>query len=262
MGSLKVGAFLSSFRLGFAGGLKKAREIGLDGIELSSIEGELNLGDLSPTGRKEVRRKIEEHGLEISSICGDLGGTHYTEEADIEEKIEKTRYIMDLCLDMGTNIVQTHIGVMPEDSNSKVWKTMSCAMDKLGEYGERIGVYLATETGPESPELMKRFLDSVGRGKICVNYDPANLIFNGYDYLGGVGVLRDYIVHTHAKDGRAVADEKGRKEQPLGEGEVNFPEYLKALDRIGFKGYFVIEREVGENPAGDIEKAAKFLRQF
>ena len=46
----------------------------------------------------------------------------------------------------------------------------------------------------------------------------------------------------------------------LGDGDVPFPAYLKALEEIGYKGFLTIEREVGDNPTADIEKAVRFLR--
>ena len=51
-------------------------------------------------------------------------------------------------------------------------------------------------------------------------------------------------------------------ELPLGQGDVDFSRYLQALDEINYKGYLTIEREVGNNPAKDIETAANYLRSF
>jgi sugar phosphate isomerase/epimerase len=85
----------------------------------------------------------------------------------------------------------------------------------------------------------------------------------GDDPVKGVHTLKDYIVHTHAKDGIKLPDENGNKrwkEMPLGEGNVNFPEYLRALKEIGYNGFYTIEREVGETPEVDIIKARDFLR--
>ena len=52
------------------------------------------------------------------------------------------------------------------------------------------------------------------------------------------------------------------KEVPLGEGSVDFPAYLKALEDIGYKGFLTIERECGPDPAADIKLAADFLRDI
>ena len=98
----------------------------------------------------------------------------------------------------------------------------------------------------------------------------------GDDPVKGVYTLKDYIVHTHAKDGKnlrkcdpeviyRIIDEEANQgdayiELPLGEGNVDFDNYLKALDEIGYKGFLTIEREVGENPAADIGKAMEFLK--
>lgn len=46
------------------------------------------------------------------------------------------------------------------------------------------------------------------------------------------------------------------------ESDVDFPKYLKALDEICFKGFHIIEWEVGANPVTDIAKAPEFLRRF
>lgn len=254
---LKVGAFLGSFKLGVKSGLDKCRELKLDGIELTDIPDEVIIERLTGTEIKELKDLIGSYELTLSSTCGDLGGHEFTDESDVEERITRTKKIMDNTRALGCRIVQTHIGVIPKDRDSKPWKVMQYAMDILGAYGDKIDCCLATETGPEEPALMKEFLDQVKHNSIKVNYDPANLVMNGFDQIGGVSILQKYIVQTHAKDGR-----KKNGEVPLGAGDVDFPEYLKALDEIGFRGFHIIEREVGADPAVDIAKATEFLRRF
>ena len=60
-----------------------------------------------------------------------------------------------------------------------------------------------------------------------------------------------------AKDGL-----RGDGEVPLGEGDVDFPRYVAALDEVGYDGFLTIEREAGGNPVGDIERAARYLRSL
>lgn len=259
MKRLKVGAFLSSFKLDFKSALAKAQEIGLAGIQLSSLGDEIDVEEISDKKAVEICRIFKAHNLVISSVCGDIGGFALEDEIEAKKRVEKTKRIMENTRMLGVSIVQTHIGFIPEDFNDKRVIIMRKCLEDIGRYGEKIKVSLATETGPEPALTMKRFLDTVKIPTIKVNYDPANLVMNGFDYLGGVYELKDYIIHTHAKDGRGTPDEKGCKEQPLGKGDVDFPEYIKALDEIGFNGFYVIEREVGENPAEDIAEAKRFL---
>ena len=100
----------------------------------------------------------------------------------------------------------------------------------------------------------------------------------GDDPVKAVHNLKDYIVHTHAKDGRQlfyldpeivygikkdiIIEDDSFIEVPLGEGSVDFPNYLKALEEIGYKGFLTIEREVGDDPAADIGKAVVFLKDI
>ena len=112
---------------------------------------------------------------------------------------------------------------------------------------------------------------------MAVNLDPANLVMvTGDDPVQAVHNLKDYIVHTHAKDGRKLYDldpeiiyrvveadpvtNPAFIELPLGEGDVPFEPYLKALDEIGYRGFLTIEREVGDDPTRDILAAVDYLK--
>ena len=37
---------------------------------------------------------------------------------------------------------------------------------------------------------------------------------------------------------------------------------MRALEEIGYRGFLTIEREVGDNPAGDIRTAVDFLKNI
>ncbi len=120
---------------------------------------------------------------------------------------------------------------------------------------------LCTETGPEAPARLLEFLRQAPDKGLGVNYDPANLVMCGpFDHIGGVGLLKDYIRHTHAKDGVCLGPGDWR-ELPLGEGGVVFPYYLAALKAAGYAGYLTIEREAGQDRVADISRAVEFLRR-
>jgi sugar phosphate isomerase/epimerase len=283
MGSLKIGVMIESFRLGVKEGIKKAAEIGADGFQLFATRGEMDPDNLSRTGRKDFLHFVRSLNLEVSALCGDLGGHGFEIANDNEGKIEKSKKIIDLACDLGTKVVTTHIGVLPDEETSPKWLAMKEACEELADYGDRVGASFAVETGPEKAEILKKFLAGLKSQGVKVNYDPANLVMvTGDDPVEGVYTLKDYIVHTHAKDGvrfKAIEPKvvygyfaEGGKgnlnlsdyflEKPLGEGEVDFEAYLRALREIGYAGFFTIEREVGDNPIADIIKARKFLEQW
>jgi sugar phosphate isomerase/epimerase len=260
MGRLKVGVMIESFRMGVKGGIKKAAELGVEGFQVYVTRGELAPWNMGKSARREFRHFVDGLGLTISALCGDLGHG-YTDPSKMDELLGKSKSILDLSADLRVGIVTTHIGVIPEDESHPTRPVLTEALEELGAYAEKVGSVFATETGPEDPALMRRFLDSLNTEAVRVNYDPANLVMRGFDHVQGVRDLAPYIVHTHAKDGVRTPEGQG-KEVPLGEGGVDWPAYLGALEEAGYRGFFAIEREVGENPVADISKAVAFLRRF
>jgi sugar phosphate isomerase/epimerase len=261
MGKLNVGVMVESFRLGVKGGIRKARELGADGFQIYVTGGEMAPWSLSGTGRRDFMRFVRSQGLAVSALCGDFGGAGFTRKEGLDERIDRTKQVLDLSRDLGVPIVTTHIGVIPEDLNAPQVALMREAIEEVGAYAEKVGSVLATETGPESGKLMADFLKTLKSGAVRVNYDPANLVMMGFDHVQGVRDLGEHIVHTHAKDGLRTP-EGSHQEVPLGAGQVRWDEYLAALEEVGYRGFFTIEREVGDNPVKDIQEAIAFLRRF
>ena len=282
-----VGVIVDSFRLPIPEAVKKAAEVGADGIQVYASHGNMAPENMDAQKRREFKALVEENGLVISALCGDLGGGGFVPKDQNPHKEEKSKRILDMAKELGTDIVTTHIGVVPEDKNSDRYKIMQEACFELSSYADSIGAHFAVETGPETSLMLKGCLDALGSPGVGVNLDPANLVMvTGDDPVQAVYNLKDYIVHTHAKDGvqnfyvhpdkvygmpgadkiliegEHVTDADSFEEVPLGTGSVPFPRYLAALDDIGFKGFLTIEREVGDNPAKDIFDAVSFLRNI
>ncbi|HRR96047.1 MAG TPA: sugar phosphate isomerase/epimerase family protein [Candidatus Ratteibacteria bacterium] len=263
---MKIGVIPDCFRVPIKEGIRKAAELEIEGIQPYATHGELDPKNLTKTGRQDFKNFVSSLGLTISALVGDFGGHGFADAETVEWRIERTKQVIDLAVDLGVNIVTTHIGVVPEDENDPAWKTMEESLPEVGNYASNKGVFLATETGPEPATLLKKLLDKLSNPGIRVNYDPANLVMvAGDDPVKGVYTLKDYIVHTHAKDGIKLPDENGQKrwkEMPLGQGKVDWENYLKAMKEIGYNGFFTIEREVGENPELDIVLARDFLKEI
>ncbi|HEY0827560.1 MAG TPA: sugar phosphate isomerase/epimerase family protein [Bacilli bacterium] len=285
----KIGVIVDSFRVGVKEGLIKAKEVGADGVQIYAVHGELDPANLSPVERRRWKAYVESLGLEISALVGDLGGHGFQDKLANPQKIEKSKRILDLAVELGTQVVTTHIGIVPGDPNGEVYTTMHNACEELALYAKSMNAYFAIETGPETSAHLKNFLDGLGTNGVSVNFDPANMVMvTGDDPVQGVYTLKDYIVHTHAKDGIRLREVDPRliygslgfdpldhdkladmaetgdafREVPLGEGSVDWDGYMKALVDIGYKGYLTIEREVGTNPEADISRAVQFLKRF
>ncbi len=281
MATFKLGIIADWLRLPFRESLEACAKMGADGVQLYAVEGEMAPENLTGAAIAEKRRILQDCGLEVSALCGDLGGHGFARPEENPHKIERSKRIVDLALELGSRVVTTHIGVVPGDASCDTYRVMQQACNELAEYAHANGAFFAIETGPEPAPRLKAFLDSLDSKGVAVNLDPANLVMvTDDDPVQAVYTLQDYIVHTHAKDGlllkktdpRVIYDyfaeggigdlrlDEFFKEVPLGQGSVDFDRYLAALEDIGYTGYLTVEREVGANPAADIQLAIDFLK--
>lgn len=278
MGRFPIGVIIDSFRTDIPTAVKKAAEVGAQGIQVYATRGEMAPENMNAQRIADFKSLVADNGLVISALCGDLGGGFGNKEEN-PGKVERSKRILDLAKELGTNVVTTHIGVVPTDSSIDRYKVMQEACFELSRYADEIGAHFAIETGPETSAVLKCFLDSLGSTGVGVNLDPANLVMvTGDDPAGAVYNLQEYIVHTHAKDGKqlyykdpeiiyglvkdSLVTGPSFLEVPLGEGQVPWEKYLNALEDIGYKGFLTIEREVGDDPAKDIRSAVEFLEKL
>ena len=275
---MKIGAIAESFKKPLAQAAKLARGAGIEGLQLYANTQTVHAG-MNAKEIAEVKNILAGEGLHISALCGDFGcAMYYTNN---RAEIDREKRILELAKELGTDIVTTHIGVVPETENCPQYESMHEVCRELAEFADRTGGHFAVETGPEPAGRLKSFLDGLGSRGVAVNLDPANLVMcAGDDPVKAVYTLKDYIVHTHAKDGKQLRAVDTRTlycpeyygleqgdwsciiETPLGQGNVDWVNYLKALKDIGYDGYLTIERECGDDPAADIALAADFLRKM
>lgn len=279
---MKVGVITDCFKLPLDESIKLAGKLGFDGIQIYATTGEFSPEALTTERKSEVRSLLMESHLEISALCGDMGGYGFQIESDNAERIRKTKRIIDLAEEFEVGVITTHIGVIPENKDKPRYSVMLDAMCKCGEYAADKKITLAIETGPEKASTLLSFLQDTNGG-IGVNLDPANFVMvTGQDPVEAVQVLGKYIVHTHAKDGVMLKQTdpeiiydcfaKGGiealnvadyfLETPLGVGNVDFTKYINALRGIGYDGYLTIERETGTDPIGDIQSAFNTVKKI
>lgn len=279
---MKIGVITDCFKLPLKDGIKLAGELGLDGIQIYATTGEFSPQTLTEAQKAEYKKMLKEYNLEISALCGDMGGYGFQIAEDNPERIVKTKQIIDLAAEFGVKVITTHIGVIPDDKKHPRYKVMLDALRECGRYAAQRDIVLAIETGPEKAATLLQFLQDTDGG-VGVNLDPANFVMvTGQDPVAAVEMLGEYIVHTHAKDGimlkktdpEIIYDSFAQGgiealnvadfflETPLGEGKVDFEKYISALRSVGFDGYLTIERETGDNPIEDIKLAKAVVSSF
>lgn len=282
---MKIGVIAELLRKPLEEDIALAAEIGATGVQLCVKHGDdgIDLANCPDNELEALGGLVKKHGLVITALCGDLGGSFQLEH-ECWQRVELMKRIFDAAAKLGVKVVTTHIGHIPECPGDPVYATMLRSVRAAADYAAAKGCVFAIETGPELADVLKAFIVGVASKGLGVNLDPANL--RGVaceDPVYAVKTLAPYIVHTHAKDAvnlhvgstarfyglrnpdgsvrNITARAAGFKEVPLGTGMVPWNEYLTALKEIGFEGFLTIERECGDDPVGDIKMAVGFLKE-
>ena len=105
---MKLGVITDCFKKTHEYGIEKAAQLGLDGVQIYATTGDFSpaLSDAQKTGYKTL---LNERGLVVSALCGDMGGFGFEIEQDNHDRVEKTKKIIDLAVEFGAKAVTTHI---------------------------------------------------------------------------------------------------------------------------------------------------------
>ena len=161
---------------------------------------------------------------------------------------------------LGAPYMLFHAGFLDE-SNPAAYAAYVERVSFVRDACAKAGVQLILESGQETAEDLVRFLRDVPG--LYVNFDPANMILYGKGRpMEALETLVPWIRKIHVKDADATAvPGTWGTERPWGEGQVGGAAFIDALNGLGFTGNMTIEREGGDDRAGDIARAAARLRE-
>jgi sugar phosphate isomerase/epimerase len=197
---------------------------------------------LSPEVRKELKAKLDDRGMALSSFYAELGAN-----------ADKAKKIFDFCKEMGTGVI---VAEPPPE-----------AFDMIEKLCDEYKVNLAIHNHPESPKQRYWSPETVlevckGRGKrIGACCDTGHWVRSGLDPVECLKKMEGRILAFHLKD----AAEKGNRKSedtPLGEGAGNYKAVLAELKRQGYKGLTTIEYEKDtDHLQDDMVKCVAFVEE-
>lgn len=167
-----------------------------------------------------------------------------------------------LTAELGAPYLSFHAGFLDSGDAAYARKFLD-RMRAVGDIAAANGIDVLMETGQETGDELRRFLETLDHGHVFLNLDPANLILYNKDKpLEALPKLAPWIRHVHAKD--AVHTQPGTWgiEVPWGDGEVNVFAFLKRLEELGFNGPIAVEREAGDDRVRDIATAVRRLKAY
>ena len=227
----------------------------------------------SAEGIEGIRDAVRETGVAITTVFCGFEGESYADiptvintvglvpEEPREARVEKIEQISKFARELGVARIGAHIGFIPHDQADPRFdalvETVRGICDSLAAREQKF----ALETGQETAQALKVFIEEVARPNLSVNFDPANMILYGTEPpIPATKMLVPWIDGVHCKDGiwPTEKDQLG-EEKPFGQGDVAAVEWLQTLVDAGYRGPLTIEREIsGPEQMQDIV-AAKAL---
>jgi sugar phosphate isomerase/epimerase len=257
---IRVGVQLASLRLPLRKALLAAREMGAEAVEIDARH-ELRPEELSQTGVRQVRKMLDDLNLRVSAVAFRTR-RGYSVADDLEARIDATKRALKLAYDLGTNVVVNHIGRVPAEADTDATSTLVQALADIGRHGQKVGAFLAAETGTESGAELARLIARLPPGAIGVDLNPAELVLHGHSPGEAVRELGPHVLHVHARDATRDLSLGRGVEVALGRGSAEFPELLAVLEEHQYRGFITVERRDSADPIGDISQAIEFLRNM
>jgi sugar phosphate isomerase/epimerase len=255
---LKIGIQLASLRLPFRQALHTAAELGAQAVEIDA-RSEVNPRELTHTGLRQLRKMLEDRNLRVCAITFRTQ-RGYNVADGLERRVAATKEAMKFAYNLGASVLVNAIGRVPPKPEGAEWDLLIEVLSDVGRYSQHVGVWLAAETGSEDGADLARLIAALPTGSLAVNFDPGNLVVNGWSTSAALHALGPHVVHVHAKDGvRDLAQGRGL-EVPLGRGSVDFPEMIGTLEEFQYRGYYTLERQNSADPVFEIGQAVKYLR--
>jgi sugar phosphate isomerase/epimerase len=248
--------------------IQNLRDIGIPAVQLA-----LDPLREQPAVWGRFRELAAQNGVTIvSGMFGTVGEDYSTMEtirrtggvvpdATWEQNWRNIQATASLASGLGLRLVTFHAGFLPHEESDPEFAKLLSRIDQIAALFARNGIDLGFETGQESAETLRSFLQKLGRPNVGVNFDPANMIL--YDKGNPIEALRTlgpWLKQCHLKDAlRTKVTGAWGEEVVVGTGEVDWVAFFRALGELRYQGHCCIEREAGTQRVADIQAAQKFV---
>jgi L-ribulose-5-phosphate 3-epimerase len=220
--------------------LKLVKDLGFEGIEVNC-----------PTGvdNEELKKALETTGLGVSQV---VDGLHWKDHLSSPNEDVRARGVAALKASLddakffGAGEVLLVPGVVNanvtfDDCYKRTQEEIKKVLSHAKETGVKIGIENVWNNFINDPETMLKYVDEFQSEYVAVHYDVGNHVkFNKPEHW--VRTLGKRIIRLHIKEFSLTKQFSVK----LGEGDVNWPEVVKALDEIKYTGWATAEVAGGD----------------
>ncbi|MBS1717133.1 MAG: sugar phosphate isomerase/epimerase [Armatimonadetes bacterium] len=262
-------------RIDLTGFVIEAKQVGAEGVELL---------DFFYKDRAEDRQLLKSILNNEGFPCPIFSVSPNFAKADAAERIAEMDTILrglEDAVELGASTLRVFAG-NPADGVSYD-SALGWIVDNLSEASRRAdsaGVTLSLENhgklagrSSQVSEIIEAVRKNSGNNALGANPDTANFMLVGEDSASAVAAVAKYAYMCHLKDfklaepgweGFAYEGAEGKKYvgTALGEGDVDLPACLQALQAQGYQGWLSLEYEGEEDPMTAVPRSIQFARSL
>jgi inosose dehydratase len=220
---------------------------------------------LRKTDRAEIRKRVGDLGLDLSSVMENLGLAR--PGGNREANLERLRAAAEVCYECSpgpTALIETTVGGRPDS-----WEDMKNAMaDELGAWTHKIeelkitlAIKAHSKTAVSRPERLLWLAGQVQSPRLKLVYDFSHFAAFGLDMRKTMEEIVPRTVFVHIKD--TIGTAPNHRFVLPGDGPVDFKPYVRNLVDLGYRGPVIVEVSVDvfDQPNYDPLKAAEHVWQ-
>jgi len=265
--------------------LLKAKELGYDSIILIAKRPHISPLDYNKEARQSLKKRIEDLDLKLAGLAGYSDFTAGLDKPGIPHSEIQAAYIgqvAELARDLGTDMLRIFTGYeRPGVPYDKQYATVLEGIEMAAKEAQKYGVTLLVQNHHDIAihhDAMYWLLKEINMPNVKAGWDAWSPTLEGLsddEIRSSVLKMKDFIAFTIVADYVAlprykyhnhltnyVPDTPVMRATGVGDGTINYENFIGALKEIGYQGYIAYEMcEVLEG-GGSIENLDAKAKQF
>ncbi len=241
--------------------VRKAAELGFDGVMLTAKRPHLSMLDYDDTARESLRKLIEEQGLTKVCLAGYSNFTADLEHAEIPMREMQIVYVTEmarLARDVGGDLIRIYTGYEnPAAGYLPQWDLVVNALKECSQRAAEFGVTVGVQNHHDIAvdyRSQKDLMAAVGEPNCKPLFDAWAPALQGVDIIEAAKVMAPLMPHTtianyqkrprfHYNPDVINYDAKTPYAQavPMADGFIDYRAFLTALHQGGFAGSVAYE---------------------
>jgi sugar phosphate isomerase/epimerase len=247
-------------------------DAGYEGVEIMADVPHAYPVGLTDKDIKEIAAALSRRRLEISNINAFMhhadGDTYHptwieSDPALRAKRVDYTLRCIDLAEKLGARTISTEPGgplegLTPEEGFTIFREGLAAVEDRAREKGVRILIEPEPELLIENSTQFVNFFEGLDGNVFGLNFDIGHFYCVGEDPAVLVGELKSCTHHYHLED---IAASRKHYHLMPGDGAIDIPGVLSAIDATGYAGFVTVELYTYEDrPADAAREAIAYLR--